>query len=290
LRSLAVRRFWLESRGFEPDVVHAVDDSMSSVALALSELGEIPYIQSVNRFSTLDDGLRLSRRWCRGIVASSQELATDLVNDLRVPAELITVILPGVVEPSSAAREVGATCIPVVGTTGSTQDLGGFSVMLEAAKLILGTGREVEFVIAAEETEHAFLRHRAQKLGVAERVTVSDHGTVGPSFWSLLDIYCQPSVAPGSDRAILYALAHALPSIVTDVKGLRSIVKPRETALLVPPADPQALKDAIVELLESPDAARRLGQHGRESIRARFDPDIEAEKLGAMYCDVVKRP
>jgi len=287
LRSLAVRRLWTDSRVSRPDLVHALDDSMSSVALAFSELAEISYVQSVNSFSTLETGLRLSRRWCRRIVAASDELADDLVNELGVPAGTITVILPGVIEPSPASPETGVKGVPVVGTTGSSQDVPGFTILLEAARLVLGTGRDAEFFIATTESEHAYLRRRAQKLGIAERVTVSDHPIIGPRFWSVLDVYCQPSVGPSTGRTLLYALAHGVPSIATDVKGLRSLIEPGQTGVLIPPAEPHALQKAIVDLLQAPNDARRLGWHARESIRDRFDADVEADRLADLYREVM---
>ncbi len=287
LRSLAVRGLWTDPRVDRPDLIHALDDSMSSVALALSETAGISYLQSVNSYSTLETGLRLSRRWCRRIVASSDDLAGDLVNELGVPAGMITVIPPGVIEPSPAAPEAAVKGVPVVGSTGSPQDVPGFTILLDAAKLVLDAGHEAEFVIATAESEHFYLRHRAQKLRIGERVTVSDHPIIGPMFWSVLDVYCQPAIGPSTGRPLLYALAHGVPSIATDVKGLRSLIEPGETAVLVRPADPGALKEAILELLGDPSHASRLAWHARESIRARFDPDVEADTLADLYRQVV---
>ncbi|HKI19884.1 MAG TPA: glycosyltransferase family 4 protein [Isosphaeraceae bacterium] len=289
LRPLAVRRLWTDSRVDRPDLIHAVDDSMANVALALAEFAETAYVQSVNSFSTLQTGLRLSRRWCRRIVAASDDLADNLVIELDVPAEMVTVILPGVIVPSPSAPVTGVKSVPVVGTTGSSQDVPGFTILLEAAKLVLDSGHEVEFVIATAESEHVFLRHRAQKLGIGERVTVSDDRIIGAMFWSVLDVYCQPSIGPSTGRTLLYALARGVPSIATDVKGLRSLIEPGQTALLIPPADPHAMRQAIVDLLAAPDDARRLGWQARESIRQRFDADVEADSLTALYREVMTR-
>jgi glycosyltransferase involved in cell wall biosynthesis len=153
---------------------------------------------------------------------------------------------------------------------------------------VLEAGCEAEFVIATDEREHDELRRRAKNLGVNERVTVTDYSIAGRRFWSLLDIYCQPSVGPSAGRSLLYALAHGVPSIVTDVKGLRSLIEPGVTAVLIPPADPHALHQAVVDLLQAPGEALRLGQHARESIRSRFDPDVEADHLAALYRDIVR--
>jgi glycosyltransferase involved in cell wall biosynthesis len=288
LRPFRLRRLWSDSRVSRPHVLHALDDSLSSIALALCETAGIPYVQSVNSFSTLKSGLRVSRRWCCRIVAASNELAGDLVTELRIPARLITVIPPGVVETDSAPRENPAIkSVPVIGTTGTSEDFAGFMILLEAAKLVIDAGHEVEFVIATREAEHVDLRHRATKLGVTERMTALQLPIVGPRFWSLLDVYCQPSVGPSAGRTLLYALAHGVPSIGTDVKGIRSLLANGENGLLVPPGDPEATQEAILRLLQDPDESRRLGLRARESIRACFNPEVEADMLATLYRQVV---
>ena len=58
--------------------------------------------------------------------------------------------------------------------------------------------------------------------------------------------------------------------------------------MLIPPGDPRGVQKAILELLQSPNEASRLAYHARESIRVRFDPDVEADKLADLYREVVK--
>jgi glycosyltransferase involved in cell wall biosynthesis len=285
-RALAVRSLWADARVSRPDLVHSLDAAMASTALAMAEIAGIPYVQSVNNFSTLETGLRLSRRWCRRVVAACDELAEDLVNDLAVPDWFIAVIPPGVPDPGPESPAIGIKGVPVVGATGSSEDVSGYPLLFHAARLVLDAGHEAEFVIATAERDHVDLRHRAQKLGIGERVTVSDHPTIGPRFWSLLDIYCQPALGPRTGRALLNALVHGVPSSATEVKGMRSLIEHSRTGVLVPPGDPEALQQAIVALLRAPDDARRLGSNARESIRSRFDPEVEADMLAALYREV----
>jgi glycosyltransferase involved in cell wall biosynthesis len=63
---------------------------------------------------------------------------------------------------------------------------------------------------------------------------------------------------------VAYALG--VPVITTDVGGLSETVKPGETGLVVPPEDPAALADAIVEYFER-DLGPRL-RAGVEALRA----------------------
>ncbi len=50
---------------------------MIDTALTVSESSQLPYIQTVAHFRTVERGLRLSRRWCRHLVATSPDLAAS---------------------------------------------------------------------------------------------------------------------------------------------------------------------------------------------------------------------
>jgi glycosyltransferase involved in cell wall biosynthesis len=82
-------------------------------------------------------------------------------------------------------------------------------------------------------------------------------------------------------------MAHAVPCISTSVDGLRGLLQAGSSGLIIPPDDPDALARAMVELLDDPDDARRLGRNARERVRTDFDPDVEADRLVKLYREVV---
>jgi glycosyltransferase involved in cell wall biosynthesis len=62
-----------------------------------------------------------------------------------------------------------------------------------------------------------------------------------------------------------------------------------ETALLVPPGDPQALADAIVLMLADDALRARLGTAGRERVLRRFTWRAAAERTVECYRDAIGR-
>jgi glycosyltransferase involved in cell wall biosynthesis len=60
------------------------------------------------------------------------------------------------------------------------------------------------------------------------------------------------------------------PPICTDVNGAREAIIHGQTGLIVPCADPQALAEAVIRLMEDPAERRRLGAAARDSVRRRF--------------------
>jgi glycosyltransferase involved in cell wall biosynthesis len=173
----------------------------------------------------------------------------------------------------------------VIGTGGPLEDFSGTLVFLEAARLVLDAGHDVEFVVASPASQQLMLRHRAQRLAIADRVTVADYPSFSAEFWSVLDIYCQPAVAPTTGRTLIRALSHGIPCIATDVKGLSGLIELGENGLIVQKSHPGALADAMTALLEDPVAARRLGSTALERVRGQFDPETEVDRLAELYRD-----
>jgi glycosyltransferase involved in cell wall biosynthesis len=287
MRGWVARALWTRGQLVRPHLMHVIHDEMSEAALILSECSRLPYIQTVADFRTVGRGLRLSRRWCRQVVAIRPELADRLVAELGVPESRVAVIAPGIALPEEPTREAAVGRVPVIGTGGPLDDMSGLMVFLEAARRVLNSGVDAEFVIAGQGTSHVELRRRAQGLGIAERVTVAEFTSVGADYWAVLDLYCQPSIAPNAGVTLLQAMAHAVPCIATAAPGLCGLIEPGSSGLTISPGDPAALEAAIVDLLNRQEEAARLGRNARLRVQSCFDPDAEADRLVELYREML---
>jgi glycosyltransferase involved in cell wall biosynthesis len=68
-------------------------------------------------------------------------------------------------------------------------------------------------------------------------------------------------------------MAAGIPVVSSAVGGMPESVRDGENGLLVRPADPAALADAIDRLLCDPDLRRRLGERGRAIVESEFTVD-----------------
>ena len=75
------------------------------------------------------------------------------------------------------------------------------------------------------------------------------------------------------------------PVVATAVGGLRDLVVDGETGLVVPPRDPQALREALERLLADPELRRRLGAAGRERAREHFSWERVTDATLAAYAE-----
>ena len=82
--------------------------------------------------------------------------------------------------------------------------------------------------------------------------------------------------------AVTEAMAMGKPVIASSTRGLRDLFVHGEQGLYVPPHDPRALREAIVQLLESPAEAQRMGGAGRALVERRHRLDPCLDRLAAI--------
>ena len=283
----AIRRLADSPSPGRPSVLHVLSAEADALGLALAERWQVPYILGIDEFLPAGGRLRLGRRWCRSLVASSAELADDL-EAAAVPRSWITVISPGT-EVATLRSTLGGV-VPVVATAGPLTPGAGFATFLDAARRVVAAGFSAEFVVAGEGPAEPDLRRVAERLGIGDRVTFAARPAADGDFWRLPSVYCQPSTRPDAGRTLLAALAHGLPCVVAEVAGLRGWVERDRSGLHFPPGDPEALATSFLTLLENPHLARSLGDAARRSIADRCDPDRQADDLAALYRAVLAEP
>jgi starch synthase len=92
-----------------------------------------------------------------------------------------------------------------------------------------------------------------------------------------------PSHREGFGVVAAEAMAHGRPVVASAVGGLLDLVVDGETGILVPPGDVDALREALERLLGDAELRRRLGEAGRERIRARFSWDAVTQATIDLY-------
>lgn len=98
-------------------------------------------------------------------------------------------------------------------------------------------------------------------------------------FIAAADCVVLPSYREGLPRALLEGAAMAKPLIASDVPGCRAVVDHGTNGLLCAPRDPQALADAMLEIMDMPVARRiALGAAARAKVEAGFDEAVVIDR------------
>lgn len=92
-------------------------------------------------------------------------------------------------------------------------------------------------------------------------------------------IFALPTRYDSFGIAVLEAMSHRLPIILTNIGALPEIVLDGETGLLVPPDDDAALEAALGALLADSDRARRMGEAGYHRATQLFSWSSVASKM-----------
>ena len=83
-------------------------------------------------------------------------------------------------------------------------------------------------------------------------------------------IFAMPSRGEGFGLAYLEAMRCGLPCIGSDADAASEVIADDETGRIVASSEIGQLASAIAELLENPDAARRMGERGQIRERDTF--------------------
>ena len=100
------------------------------------------------------------------------------------------------------------------------------------------------------------------------------------------DVMVNTSLADNMPNSILEALASGVPVVSTDVGGVPYLVQHEKTALLVPVRDADAMAEAVIKVLETPELAAHLVTSGLAEIQQYTWPNVR-EGLQSVYSEAL---
>ena len=239
-----------------------------------------------------DENMRLFRhniRHCDLVLTTSQALRRNILDafpdskhvhafhrgidleDLRVCADRAT---------ARAALGLAADRTYVL-TAGDVLCRKGSEEFYGAFRSLAGRWPGLAAIWIGDGDETANLRRRAQEDGLTDRFTIT--GSVPRPevlrYMRAADVMAFASHAEGLPNVVMEAMATGLPTVASDVGGVRAIIEDDRTGLLVPAQNAAALAIAIERVLAEPAWAGQAAARGREFICRYFDVDRNAPVL-----------
>ena len=298
---------WLtSSRSPDFDVLHCgnIRPVGYAVRWANRKLG-VPYLVYVNGGDLLRERRKAARSPIKrktaqsilghasGIVATSKwvaGLASEVMDEVRIGQPPPVAALDLGTDPVhfSPLRDTGALRRrwgvgdgPIILTVARLVPHKGQDMGIRALATLARDFPELRYIMVGEGHDELRLRSLARELGVSDRV-----GFVGPMRDDELpEAYATSTIYLGASRvdkeinvegfgiSFLEAGASGIPSVAGDSGGVRSAVRDGETGIVVPPADPDAIADAIRSLLLNPERRKQMGRAARHAVETHYNWD-----------------
>jgi glycosyltransferase involved in cell wall biosynthesis len=193
--------------------------------------------------------------------------------------------MPPLGEPASGdlRAELGiAAGTPVAGTLCVHRVQKALDVLVDAFAIVARRMPEPVLVMGGEGIMTDALKAQAEELGIADRVHWIGRRTDGSVVLEGFDVCALSSDFEGTPLLAFECIAAGTPMVATDVGGFRDIFENGESALLVPPQDPEAFADALESLLRDPGRRRALAEAAAERLDE-FTVDRAVERVSALY-------
>lgn len=160
----------------------------------------------------------------------------------------------------------------------------GHGDLLEAAQEVLKHIPQAVFLLVGEDRGIGRdLRKMAIDLGIAAKIKFLGLRHDIPSLMAASDLSVLPSHEEGFSNVILESMAAGLPVVATRVGGNPEAVEDGVTGWLVPPGNPAAMAEKIIDLLGDPKRAKLWGQLGRNRVKQVFTVERMVEGHLRLY-------
>lgn len=196
---------------------------------------------------------------------------------------------------SARARErfglqSGVPTVLFVGGLDAAHYFKGVEVLLEACARLK---TRWQLLIVGDGNCRPIFEERAKTLGVSDRT----HFVGSVPFEDLPEAYraADVHVLPSLDRSeafgvvTLEAMATGIPSVVSDLPGVRSVIVPEVTGLLAEPGSVESVASALERLLSDSMLCERFGKAARQRAVEDFSKKQVGDRLASIYKTTLSR-
>ena len=284
------------------DVVNAHMIRAALVAVPLARMAGVPVvIQTCHGREAWRKGWlkgqywidRIIARWADATVAVSEATGTYLVVEKRLSPHKVRVIRNGRslagFSPSASRQEslrnelrIGPKD-QVVGVFGRLEEQKGHRFLISGMPNVLAQLPATKVILVGEGALRHELESYVSSLNVSEAVRFTGYRPDWKELMALSDVIVLPSLYEGMPLVPIEAAAMARPVVATSVDGTCEVVIDGVTGLLIPPAEPEPLARAIIDLLTNPAKCRRLGQSAQTRAHEQFSLHRQIEETASLY-------
>ena len=223
----------------------------------------------------------LACRFAHRMVANSRAAANQLIAQ-GVAGDRIDIIANGI-DLSLFPQHLKSARPRKITMVACLREEKRIDVLIAAAPRILARYPDAEFQIVGDGPCRAAADGSGDSLGVQPQVRFMGHRDDVPAILSASDLFVLPSESEASPNVILEAMAAGLAVVASRVGGIPELVTDGVSGSLVPPGDPDALADALLDLLDHPSRGAAFGRAGRARIEREYSFERMVTQFETLY-------
>ncbi len=286
------------------DIIHThllASDIMGRMAGFLTHRPVISTIHNSRKDLDMEPLRRqMMQRWTARFMCNKLIVVSDLIHDeivdwFGLPPDRVVIIPNGVdmdrfyrgPEFDRAAMKhslVGGE-FPVVTNVARLVPEKGQNYLIEAAQIVTKVRPEVRFIMLGDGPLMADLEAQVESLGIADKVIFTGFRNDVADVLAASNVFVLSSLWEGMPVSLLEAMAAGCPAVSTHVGGVGQVLQHNVNGLMVPPADPQALADALLQFLDNPDLAHQMSAIARDWVNERYSMHAWVHKCEALYLE-----
>lgn len=175
----------------------------------------------------------------------------------------------------------------VIGIVGRLVPEKAHDDFIRAIRLLVQKRDDVVGLIVGSGGLLELLKKQVQDAGLQRHVIFAGHRDDSAQLYQTMDVSVLCSEREGFPLVALEAMASRVPVVATAVGGVGELLKDRETGMLVPPRNPEALAQAILTVLENGDLREQLVKNAYQEVSAYFGTKQMVQNHELLYQEVL---
>lgn len=147
----------------------------------------------------------------------------------------------------------------------------------------------IQLLIAGAGPSESELERQIRRLNLSQNVRILGYLPDVKPLFSIADLFVLPSLSEGCPNVLLESIATRVPIVASRVGGVPELVRDAESALLVPPANAEALAESVGKLLFDRVKAEQLADTAFETARRQFAPELYDQNVLNVYAQATRQ-
>jgi lipopolysaccharide heptosyltransferase II len=294
------------------DIVHARSRVPAWIAYVACRRTRTPFVTTCHGYYTAH-GFSAVMGWGTKVIVLSNVIARHMIDDFGVPRDRIRLIprsvdlekfhyraverKPGRSSAPSPAHVDGpgrASAPLNVGIIGRLTPIKGHTIFIKAMAKVCREFPSVKIWIVgdAPSSKDAYKEHLrllVERLGIRENTQFLGTQKNIPDILSHLDVVVLATTTQEAfGRVIIEAQAAGVPVVATSVGGVVDIIEDGRNGLLVPPADSQAMAEAVARLLRDRNVAADIAEEAYKKVREKYTVEQMVQSTLNVYEEAIK--